>query len=185
MTHRLQLFDTSESLVESVASFLFEGYVRGEHLLMVAKPRHREAVLAALHRLGCFPPDVETSQRLIALDAADLLRSISRDGRLDASYFKRTFRPLMKSLTGTGHLRIYGEAVDLLAEQGDLGAAFALEQLWNVLGSEMPFTMMCGYCSAHFTASTAQRALRDICGTHTDVMADADDTLGRYLLATT
>ena len=73
----------------------------------------------------------------------------------------------------------------MLAEQGDLGAAFALEQLWNALGSEMPFTMMCGYCSAHFTASTAQRSLRDICGTHTDVMADADDTLGRYLLATT
>ena len=183
MTHRLQLFDTSESLVESVASFLFEGYVRGEHLVIVAKPRHRQAVMATLQRMGCFPPDADTPQRLVALDAAEVLHTITRDGRLDATLFKRTIKPLMKSLSETGPVRIYGEAVELLAEQQDLGTAFALEQLWNALGSEIPYTMLCGYSSAHFTTPTSQRSLRDICGTHTHVAAEADDTLGRYLLA--
>jgi hypothetical protein len=183
LTHRLQLFDTSESLVESVASFLFEGYVRGEHLVIVAKPRHRQAVMATLQRMGCFPPDADTPQRLVALDAAEVLHTITRDGRLDATLFKRTIKPLMKSLSETGPVRIYGEAVELLAEQQDLGTAFALEQLWNALGSEIPYTMLCGYSSAHFTTPTSQRSLRDICGTHTHVAAEADDTLGRYLLA--
>lgn len=183
LTHRLQLFDTSESLVESVASFLFEGYVRGEHLVMVAKPRHRQAVMAALQRMGCFPPDGETRQRLVALDAAEVLRTITRDGRLDATLFKRTIKPLIRALSATGHVRIYGEAVELLAEQQDLGTALALEQLWNAMGSEISYTMLCGYSSAHFTSTASQRSLRHICGTHTHVAAEADDTLGRYLLA--
>jgi DcmR-like sensory protein len=183
LTHRLQLFDTSESLVESVASFLFEGYVRGEHLVMVAKPRHRQGVMAALRRMGCFPPDADTPQRLVGLDAAEVLRTITRDGRLDAALFKRTIKPLVKSLSATSQVRIYGEAVELLAEQQDLDTAFALEQMWNALGAEIPFTLLCGYSSAHFTTPASQRSLRAICGTHTHVAAEADDTLGRYLLA--
>ena len=184
MKHRLQLFDTPESLAESVSSFLFEGYVAGEHLMIVAKPQHRDAVLAALQKMGCPAPSLEPPQQFIALDASEMLRSITRDGRLDAGLFNRTVSPVVKALADSGPLRIYGEMVELLAEEADLGGAMALERLWNVLAHDIPMTTLCGYSSAHFTGSAGRRSLRDICGTHTDVTAEADDWLGRYLLTT-
>ncbi len=40
--HSVQLFDSSKSMAESVASFLLAGFRRGEPLLVVATPEHRE-----------------------------------------------------------------------------------------------------------------------------------------------
>ena len=40
--HHVQLFDSSRSLAETVAAFLMAGFERGEPLLIVATPEHRE-----------------------------------------------------------------------------------------------------------------------------------------------
>lgn len=182
MTHLLQLFDTADSLAESVASFLLEGYSAGDNLLVIAKPRHRDAVFFQLARKGCFSS--ESSQRLVALDAGDVLRQVTNAGRIDATLFTQVVTPIVRSLVGERQLRIYGEVVELCAEGDDLGAALALETQWNDLAREVPFTLMCGYSSAHFAADRAKRALRDLCRSHTHSTAHAEDTLGAYLLAT-
>ena len=183
MSHRLQLFDTPESLGETVASFLYDGYQSREHLLIIAKPRHLDAVCAALRRRGCFEPDMDGPQRLVALDAADVLREITRHGKIDPVLFHRTVRPIVHTLAAGGALRIYGEIVELLAEEENLEGALALEELWNDLRLELPFTLLCGYSSAHFARPAAREALQEICGCHHLVTAHADDTLGSYLLA--
>ena len=185
MTHRLQLFDTPESLGESVATFLMEGYDAGDNLLIIAKPRHFDAVLSALRERGCFPPEMESQQRLIALDAADVLHHITRNGEPDPLLFQRTFKPLVQSLAGPGTLRIYGEVVELLAEEEDLAGALALEEMWNDLAAELRFTLMCGYSSAHFAQSHAMCWLRKVCETHTHTAASIDDPLASYLLSST
>ena len=183
MSHRLQLFDSPETLGDAVASFLLEGYLAGEHLLVIAKPRHRDAIFTALKNLGCFPPDMEGRQRLIALDAADVLRQITRNGAIDRGLFLRTVKPILRTLGGPNGLRIYGEVVELLAEEGDLGGAMVLESLWNDLATEVRFSLMCGYSSAHFMGQAALPSLRHICETHTQSIATAEDPLGSYLLA--
>ena len=183
MNHRLQLFDTPESLAESVAAFFLEGYQQGDHLLIVAKPRHTDAVLAAVRASGCFPADMNGSQRLVALDAADVLRHITRNGAIDNCLFRKTVKPIVESLASTGRLRIYGEVVELLAEEEDMTGALALEQLWNALAAEVPFTLMCGYSSAHFSSPAGRPALRHICRAHSESIATEEDPLGSYLLA--
>jgi hypothetical protein len=185
VNHRLQLFDTAESLGESVAAFLMEGYHAGDNLLIIAKPRHFDAVLAALRQRGCLPPEMEGQQRLIALDAADVLHHITRNGEPDSVLFQRTVKPLVRSLAGPGTLRIYGEVVELLAEEEDLAGALALEEMWNDLAGELRFTLMCGYSSAHFAQSHTLRWLRKVCETHTHTAASIDDPLGSYLLSST
>ncbi len=40
--HHLQLFDSSRSLAETVCGFLMAGFERGEAMLVVATPQHRE-----------------------------------------------------------------------------------------------------------------------------------------------
>ena len=90
--------------------------------------------------------------------------------------------PLVEQLAATGKLWIYGEVVELFAEQEDFAGAIRLEELWNGLAAKIPFTLLCGYSSAHFAPPSAKHALRDICGTHTHSAATAADTLGQWLL---
>ncbi len=49
--HHLQLFDSSKSLADAVTVFLLAGFERGEPLLVVATPQHRE--LLAQRLAGC------------------------------------------------------------------------------------------------------------------------------------
>ena len=182
MTHLLQLFDTPESLAASVCSFFVDGYNAGGNLLMIAKPKHRAAVLSALHEAGCFPEDSNGRQRLVALDASEVLKRITRNGSIDSRLFDAIVAPLVERLSASGKLWIYGEIVELLAEQEDFTGAMQVEQMWNRLAKICPFTLLCGYSSAHFTAPTAKPALRGICSTHTHSTATTEDALGRWLL---
>ena len=184
MTHRLHLFDTPESLAATVTSFFVEGYRAGGNLLIVAKPQHRTAILAALQSAGCFPEDSHGRQRLVALDASETLDRITRRGVVDGRLFDAVVAPLVAQLAATGKLWIYGEVVELLAEEEDFAGAVRLEEMWNGLAARIPFTLLCGYSSAHFAPSSAKQALRDICGTHTHSVATAADTLGQWLLTT-
>ena len=184
MTHRLHLFDTPESLASTVTSFFVEGYKAGGNLLIVAKPQHRTAILSALQSAGCFPEDSRGRQRLVALDASEILERITRRGVVDGRLFDSVVAPLVEQLAATGKLWIYGEVVELFAEQEDFAGAIRLEEMWNGLAARIPFTLLCGYSSAHFAPSSAKDALRDICGTHTHSAATAADTLGQWLLTT-
>jgi len=183
VNHLLHLFDSDESLGETVASFLIEGYRAGEHLMIVAKPKHCDAALAALRREGCFPPDITGTQRLVVLDASDLRAQISRNGAIDPVRFRKAVPPIVHSLAATGRVRVYGETVELLAEEGDLADALLLERLWHDLAAAIPISLLCGYSSAHFITDGGRLALRHICETHTCSLATDEDPLGRYLLA--
>jgi hypothetical protein len=172
VTHRLQLFDTPESLADTVAAFLLDGYSAGENLLIVAKPENREAIFARLLAAGCFPPDELNTPRMVALDAAEVLEQIARGGRIELELFERAVTPIVQALAASGPLRIYGEIVELCAEEDELEAALTLERLWNTLSDRVSFTLMCGYSSAHFTRAHCKLVLRDICNSHTHVGAD-------------
>jgi hypothetical protein len=183
VTHRLHLFDTPESLAATVSAFFVEGYKAGGNLLIVAKPRHRAAILSSLQAAGCFAEGTKGRQRLVALDAAEILERIMRRGSIDRGLFETVVARLVGRLAAaTGKLWIYGELVELLAEQEDFGGAVRLEEMWNELAAVCPFTLLCGYSSAHFTPSASRPALQDICSTHTQSAASPDDTLGRWLL---
>ena len=182
MNHRLHLFDTSQSLAQSVTDFLLEGYEQGDNLLIAAKPRHLDTVLRALDAKGCFRTD-NHRQRLVALDAVELVRLIRVRGTVSAERFEAELGTLVERLSMTGRLRVYGEIVEVFAEEGDFEGAIQLERLWNGLAARFPFTLMCGYSSAHFTGS--RPALREICEAHSDIRTGKDDTLAHYLLTTT
>ena len=72
---------------------------------------------------------------------------------------------LVARLAEQGRVCIYGEMVDVLAARGQYKAAYQLEVLWNALGKREPFTLFCGYSSAHFgdpkTAAILGQDLRD------------------------
>jgi hypothetical protein len=180
--HLLHLFDTPGSLAATVSSFLAQGYQAGGNLLVVAKPANRAGILGALRHAGCCPDKAAAQQRIVSLDARDTLMRISRNGSIDGRLFDSVVGTLVGDLSATRRLWVYGEVVELLAEEEDFMGAIRLEEMWNHLAERHRFSLMCGYSSAHFTAPAARPALRGICATHTKSAATTDDALGQWLL---
>jgi hypothetical protein len=183
--HLLQLFDDGESLAEGVADFLREGSSRGQTLLVVARPHAWGAISERLTALGVNVPEGIASGRLVALDAATTLASFSCNGWPRADLFDAQVGTLVRRLAAENPngLRIYGEMVDLLATQDEFSAAEQLEVMWNHLGTESSFTLLCGYASANFADDRAATALHAICGAHTKTTVKPADLLGAWLLS--
>ena len=181
--HILHLFDTKESLADVVSAFLNDGWRKNDHLLVVAKPAHWACTSERLEQRGCPLSKALEDGRLVVLDAATTVAKILRNGVPDRQLFLDHIGALVGRLVAesTG-VRIYGEMVELLAEEGDLHAAQLLERLWNELSERQPFTLFCGYSSAHFTGADALPALHAICGAHTRVQQHTSDLLGNWLI---
>ena len=183
--HLVHLFDDTESLALTVADFLYAGWVKGQTLLVVARPHGWAATLKQLLTLGCNVPEATASGRLLALDAATTLAGFSQNGLPRADLFQEQVGGLVRHLVAQNPLglRIYGEMVDILATQGDYCAAEELEQLWNDLGAECSFSLFCGYASANFADPHTAGALQAICRSHTHTTVKPTDLLGAWLLA--
>lgn len=181
--HVVQLFDSPESLGEAVAAFLRAGLDAGGRLLVVAKASNVREMAKALERAGLSMSSLVDQDRLTILDAHSTLRAIVRSGSPDARLFDTCIGDVVVRLAAqAGPLHIYGELVEVFAEEGNFHAAIELEELWNQLGAMVPFSLLCGYSSAHFAAPYAGAALRHICERHTRVHQSNGDILGNWLL---
>jgi MEDS: MEthanogen/methylotroph, DcmR Sensory domain len=185
--HILQLFDTDESLVETVSRFLAEGASLNQTLLIVSTPAHWKAIAARMRTYG-VDVDGSIGQRSVTvMDAEDLLARFMRRGEPKRALFHDTVGALVRRLSprAPAGLRIYGEMVELLAGEGNYSAAAELEALWNELAQRYSFTLLCGYSAAHFAAPDAGSALAAICSEHSLAVPPhaSTDPLGHFLLS--
>jgi signal transduction histidine kinase len=68
------------------------------------------------------------------------------------------------------HVRIFGEMVALLADEGNHAATVALEGLWNDLRKQQRFTLFCAYPMDHLGGATLDELLSDVCASHSHVI---------------
>jgi hypothetical protein len=178
--HVVQFFDDTESLAAGVAAFVDEGLRQGDAVLLVARDATRRRVLDVL---GRRPADEsERSGRLILLDAHTILARLLCKSLPDPTRFADIITPAIEGLGA--RRRVYGEMVDILAEEGNFAAVHELEALWSDLGTRLPFTLLCGYASAHFAAPEAGGMMRRVCHRHHRVERREHDLLANWLLET-
>jgi len=180
--HHVQLFDSSRSLAETVTGFLMAGFGRGEALLIVATPEHRELLARKLVEAGVNLHEATAAHRLVMLDAGQTLDKFMRRDMPSAIAFDEVVGTLVGRLSHGTRVCIYGEMVDVLAARGNYKAAQQLEELWNVLGRRESYTLFCGYASGHFGNPKTATALADICASHSHLHRKKDDLLAEYLL---
>jgi DcmR-like sensory protein len=180
--HIVQFFDTTESVADTVSTFLSEGYRRGDHLVVVAKRKHWRAIAPLLKERSGLGATLPTA-RFTVFEAEAMLASFMRQGLPDSLLFHSTVGDLVRRLTSEhSSVRIYGEMVEVLAAEGNFHAAQRLEELWNELAVRYPFVILCGYSSAHFATSGTREALESLCRTHTHVERKPGDQLAQWLL---
>jgi hypothetical protein len=180
--HHVQLFDSSKSLAETVSAFLIGGFERGENLLVVATPEHRELLSKRLEESGLNVLDAVAANRLVMLDAVQTMDKFMRQDAPNGVAFDEVIGTLVQRLSNGRRVWIYGEMVDVLAARGNLKGAQQLEELWNVLGRRECFTLFCGYASGHFGDTKTAKALGAICAAHDHVHRKPDDILAEFLL---
>jgi hypothetical protein len=181
--HFVQFFDSDDTRHEAVSAFLAQGYLSGCPLILIARPRNSKCILNCLEQTGVPVERAVASGRLTVVDAAEMLRRISRVGSPDGTLFEDALGTLITTAARDGVVYAYGEMVDILAERGEFADAVILEQWINRFLLRRPIAMMCGYSAAHFVASGSQDALRDVCTVHSDVRVESQDPLAAWLLA--
>ena len=180
--HHLQLFDSSRSLAETVCGFLMAGFERGEAMLVVATPEHRELLTRKLEEAGLNIREATRANRFVMLDASQTLDKFMRQDVPNPIAFDEVVGTLVGRLSSDRRVCIYGEMVDVLAAQGKYKAAHALEELWNALGEREWFTLFCGYASGHFGDPKSAKMLNEICNAHSHLHRKKDDLLAEFLL---
>lgn len=174
--HAVQFYKDAASLADRVATFLADGLKSGQPGLIVATTTHSAAISRALEAIGVDVSDVRKTGELQILDARKLLSAFMVGGQPDALLFKSNVGDVIERLC-VGRtpcpIRVYGEMVDVLWQEGNTDGAIRLEILWNQLASAYDFALLCGYAVGHFHKEPRHSRYDDVCCQHTHVIAPA------------
>src|SRR5690606_22528636 len=168
-------------LATAVSAFLFEGWTRGEHLLVIVKPQNWKGIRARFERRGCDVARAMADERLTLLDAHDTLARIMQGTMPDERAFCEIVEPRLHRASEGRPVRVFGELVELLAEEQNYSAARELETCWNDFTRRKSLALLCGYSSAHFVDSSRVDTLQAFCALHTRVQRSASDVMGAWL----
>jgi hypothetical protein len=80
---------------------------------------------------------------------------------------------LKRALARSGPVRIFGEMVALLWNDGHHGAAVDLEALWNELAKQYAFSLLCAYPADIEASDEHADELAQIYAAHSDVKSGA------------
>ncbi len=186
--HFVQFYENDEFLVESVGKYVKAALRCGDCSLVVATPDHQAALQRKLVATGIDVAEAEESGRYVAFDAAATLSTFMIERSPDPQRFDDTVGSVIRRMRETGR-RVYafGEMVALLWTQGNRQGAIALENLWNKLAKEQPFTLYCAYRMGAFGGSDHSDGFEGICSCHTRVIPAesyvAADTVDKRLRA--
>lgn len=169
MAHVVDFYDDESEIVAAVVGYVAEGWARHETVLVVATDEHRRDTDAALAARGTDPAAARASGHYVTLDAQDTLQSFMVGGKPQPEAFTSHVGGVVESLLRQGRpVRIYGEMVALLWQEGNVAAALAVEALWNDLATQLSFALLCAYPSQVLGESWLSD-LRRLCELHSQL----------------
>jgi hypothetical protein len=169
--HAVQFYEDDRFLCEILADFSRDGLERGEAVIVVATAAHRGEVERRLTERGMEVGRLQESGQLVLLDARQTLDTLRLGGTLDAELFVSNLGALVAaaSLGWKRDVRVYGEMVDLLWQEGNHDGAIRLEETWNAFAKTTSTRVLCGYSMDNFDGEGDSAEIARICEVHTDV----------------
>ena len=172
--HVVQFYEHDAFLAELLSRFVGASLIAGDSAIVVATPRHREAVAERLRSRGFDLRVPESQRRYVALDAATALSKFMRGGMPDQTLFNELVAPIIEDAreaarNGRGRIAAFGEMVALLWADGNIEAALHLEELWNRIADVYSFSLCCAYPMNGFVGNPHAAPFLKICAQHTHV----------------
>jgi hypothetical protein len=168
--HAMQVHDGVESFLDGAAGFFDLALRRGDATCVVGTKRIREGLGDRLRTRGWDVGGSSGHKRYLAIDAADALNRVMRNGLPDRDRLAEIVAELDQyrravSEGATSRLTIFGNMVMLLSADGNTQALIALESHWDRLTQGLPFLTLCGYTSSCFH-DRVPNLFSDACSEH-------------------
>ena len=176
--HLVQLYEGDEQrLTRNVCNYLWEGLKRGEGLVVISTPEHRDEFMRQLQVWG-DPDEAVQAGRLILLDAQQTLDRFVVEGQPNWERFQSTMLPVLRQLraaAGYKGLRAYGEMVGLLWKADKFPEAIVVEEFWNKLLISNDFQLFCAYPIDIFGTEFEAGVLDGLLCAHTHLLPAGDN----------
>jgi hypothetical protein len=150
--HVVAYYSSDKSLVKSLYGYVHNSIESGESSIVITKPSILELLRQEItkHKL-----DTKTfsMDQLTVFNSTDLLEDFMVDSLPNKELFFAKLKGIIsEQATKTDKpLRIYGDMVATLWEEGKKNAAMELEKLWNELADIYSFSLYCAYPTYLFT----------------------------------
>jgi signal transduction histidine kinase len=171
-SHLVQFYERDAFLAKRVAEFVEEGLRTGEAAVLIATAPHRRAVENELRGRGFDLASAGSEGWSVSLDAVDTLGKIQRGGLPDVARATDLFGEVLRQ-AGAGsrnRVRVFGEMVALLCNDGRFEAAIRLEEIWNQLGRSSAFSLFCAYPIGGFGRESDAANFAAVCRQHSGVV---------------
>jgi DcmR-like sensory protein len=188
--HFVQFYKADEPLLNrNVASFLWNGLLRGDGLLVIATQQRRESLASHLERLGADVGLARREGQLAMLDAHEMLSRIMPDGWPDWECFEHAIGDAIRLASprvGSPSVCAYGEMVGVLWQDRQIDAAILLEEFWNQILRRGGMQLFCGYPIDVFADDLDKAQVHDVLRAHSHFLptgpnGDLGDALNRAM----
>ncbi|HEY8515081.1 MAG TPA: PAS domain S-box protein [Candidatus Binatia bacterium] len=170
-SHVVQLYEGDAFLLDQVSRFIVAGFDAGDGLVVIAEEPHVADLEARLASYGIDVPAASAQGRYVALDARQILREVSVDGRVDRERFLDVVEgTLARVAENRAQVRAFGEIVAVLWRDGRHEEALRLERFWNELTERMPLALLCAYPVRVGGCEPTGALLHEVCDQHTEVV---------------
>jgi signal transduction histidine kinase len=169
--HIVQFYEQHDFLLRSLSQFLSSSLSAGNFCLVVSTTEHQDSLSKLLQKQNVDLSSAIASESYFFLDAEETLSSFMVDGNPDADLFRMLLEPLIERATkGNRGVVVFGEMVALLWSEKKYDAAIRLEQFWNDLKKDFPFTLYCAYPIEGFGGENLAPLLSYVCSTHSAIV---------------
>ena len=175
--HVVLFYRDEEELASSVSEFLLPAVTDGNGTaIVIATADHRRSFEERLAGAGVDVAAARARGSYLEFDANQTIRGFMVGDRPDPAAFWRVASPLLRRAAEAGQpVLVFGEMVSLLWDAGLINAAIEVEVMWNELGDQHPFSLLCAYPARPVTCSHYLDALTEVCRTHTEVTGSPPD----------
>lgn len=169
--HFVQIYEADDVFAATLASFVADGLRGGQAAVVIATPLHRRELVDRLSAMGLDLARAMADDRLILLDAEEVIGIFMRNGWPDEELFASVIEEILgRAGRGGRKVRAFGEMVAILWARGHCGATVRLEYLWHRLCEKENFPLFCAYPKTGFTQNPAE-SIAELCAAHSKVLA--------------
>ncbi len=175
--HFVQFYESDSFIVNSIAEYVIHGLRSNETCVVVASRKHMAEVEKIVESFTDGLDAARVEQRYLPLDAEDTLSRLMVGDMPDAELFSTIVGTMIAEASGRGRkIRIFGEMVGLLCSRRNYAAAIRLEDFWNALREQYPFSLFCAYPMSELSTPSATQNMAQICSGHVRVIPDESYT---------
>jgi hypothetical protein len=164
-----------DTLTESALEFVEGGLRRGDTVLVITGPIHRDRLFERLAAGKFRPQSLRDPGQLIVMDAKQITEQFVGDGLPQWTPFRSALAPALSRLQPGHRMRIYSEMADALWQTGNTAAAVRVEDFLNALAGTYQLSLYCGYTMDTQSEHSYAAPLEELGRTHSDILGTADD----------